>query len=747
MKIVIAKNPINLVNSQGSLVLFRAPSLARNFLHASSSKWPRSTNPLMFSFSSLRVSVSCASSSSTVYGGWDDLGSSDAPGESNALRNFLVSIGIDDRKNVFVFLLGLVCALAISRVKVSSIVVLPASALVFAVGFTVGFFRNGTFGEVRASGSKRREKEENSNLNWKLSWEKLRSLVEFFDELDLVVDNLKNDVQSAIRDNKIRVDDFYGYVEVTDKIKISAKNARDVVRALIDNEENSGGVLVENHKSGRRKKQVGESGYQMLQSFSSLFGENLFSSNPTKVRENVKQEAVDRTLNQTRGNGNVPLVEDRALNLVDDHKGNRKLDLDPSQDSSTNSVLDMNKNGSIRTTPEGENVGLGDIRRSTNKFFDDKEYSYRNKGLRFTNNHSFSLKMDSSSVTDMWESQDSLIDSESFKVRTKRMESESSFLREQLLDGGHETFRSSHDKREGGSDRSQYNNDTVNYDDHRHLADDLSAHENEFNTPSSTKISDDMMFDRYLAEATDLLKQAKEFIKGRQGEEQAEIMLYRSANLLSKAVELKPMSLLAVGQLGNTYLLHGELKLKISRELRTLLSGSIQPSSVKHSRILKGLRNKINSKEEVAPFLIDVCEECEELLVEAGRKYRLALSIDSNDVRALYNWGLALSFRGQLIADIGPGAAFEAERVFLAAIDKFDAMLLKGNVYAPDALFRWGVALQQRSRLRPGSSKEKLKLLQQAKRLYEDALDMNSNNGQVKDALSSCLAELNYRQF
>ena len=172
----------------------------------------------------------------------------------------------------------------------------------------------------------------------------------------VVVDSLKSDVQSAIRDNKIRVGDFYGYVEVTDKIKISAKNARNVVRALIDNEDN--------HKNGRRKKQVGESGHQILQSFSSLFGENLFSSNSTKVRENVKQEAVDRTLDQTRGSGNVPLVEDRALNLVDDRMGNSKLDLDTSQDSSTNSVLDMNKNGSIRTTPEGENVGLGDIRRS-----------------------------------------------------------------------------------------------------------------------------------------------------------------------------------------------------------------------------------------------------------------------------------------------------------------------------------------------------------------------------------------------
>lgn len=35
---------------------------------------------------------------------------------------------------------------------------------------------------------------------------------------------------------------------------------------------------------------------------------------------------------------------------------------------------------------------------------------------------------------------------------------------------------------------------------------------------------------------------------------------------------------------------------------------------------------------------------------------------------------------------ISQGAAFEAERVFLAAIDKFDAMLLKGNVYAPDGI-------------------------------------------------------------
>ncbi|KAL1373022.1 hypothetical protein HN51_003046 [Arachis hypogaea] len=739
MKIVFSKNPINILNSRStsssSLFLFHFPSnvfRSRSFVLSSSRKWTLGTKSLKLSSSPLRAS--CAPSS-TVYGGWDEVA---VAGDSDSLRSFLASIGIDDRKNVFVFILGLVCAMAISRVRVSSIIVIPASALVFAVGFVVGFFRSGAFGDARISGTKRKDKDENS----KQFSEKLRSLLEFFDELDGVVNNLKSDVQFAIRNKKIEESDFFGYVDVTDKIKLKALNARNIVKALIDNEGNSNGAFVENNKGSRRKKDAGEAGYQMLQSIGSLFGEKSVTSNSNKVRENAKQETVDRALDQAPGNGTVPPVEDKASNS--DSRGNGKLD--SSLDSSIRSVSDMYRNGRTKGIAENDDFGLGGVGRKTNKFRDEKEYSYRNKGLRFTNNRSFSLKMDSSSVTDMWESHDNLLDSESMKVRMEHRESESSFVQEQLLNQGRETFTSSYDKRDDEPHRSPFEEDAMNYD-HRnqHHGDDLPGRESEFNASSSAKTSDDEMFGRFLAEATELQKQAKVFIKARHDEEQAEIMLYRSANLFSKALDLKPMSLLAVGQLGNTYLLHGELKLKISRELRGLLSGSIQPSSGRRSRVLKGMRKKITSKEEVAPLLIDVCEECEELLVEAGRKYRLALSIDANDVRALYNWGLALSFRGQLIADIGPGAAFEAERVFLAAIDKFDAMLLKGNVYAPDALFRWGVALQQRSRLRPGTSKEKVKLLQQARRLYEDALHMDSNNMQAKEALSSCLYELNYR--
>ncbi|XP_020178637.1 uncharacterized protein [Aegilops tauschii subsp. strangulata] len=257
--------------------------------------------------------------------------------------------------------------------------------------------------------------------------------------------------------------------------------------------------------------------------------------------------------------------------------------------------------------------------------------------------------------------------------------------------------------------------------------------------------SDAEEFSRNVKEAAEILRKARECMMARDDEEAADALLYRSARLLSTAVALRPTSLVAVGQLGNTYLLHGELKLKISRELRTLLSnsGAYLNGRERVSQSRK-LDRRILNRESISSALVGVCEECESLLVEAGRSYRTAVSIDSGDVKALYNWGLALIFRGQLLADIGPEAAVDADRVYLAAIDKFDAMLSKSNTYAPEALYRWGSALQQRSQLRSRNNKEKIRLLEQAKSLFEDVLYVEGNNKMVREALSSCISELNY---
>lgn len=259
---------------------------------------------------------------------------------------------------------------------------------------------------------------------------------------------------------------------------------------------------------------------------------------------------------------------------------------------------------------------------------------------------------------------------------------------------------------------------------------------------SAATDSDGEEFSRYVKEAAELLSKAKVAMAD---EETADALLYKSARLLSAAVALRPTSLVAVGQLGNTYLLHGELKLKISRELRTLLasSGAFLNGRERVSRSRK-VDSTILSTDNISSALVDVCEECESLLVEAGRSYRTALSIDSGDVKALYNWGLALIFRAQLLADIGPEAAVDADQVYLAAIDKFDAMLSRSNTYAPEALYRWGTALQQRSHLRPRNNREKIRLLEQAKSLFEDVLYVEADNKMVREALSSCISELNY---
>lgn len=672
------------------------------------------------------------SSESLSYGGWEDLRLSES-GESTPLRDFLVSIGINDRKYVFMFILGLLCAFSISRVRVSSVIVFPATVLVFAIGFSFGFVRGSGFSEVGAS--KRRSKEEIFRPNS----EKLRNLLDFFERFEGKVGNLKSDIRRAIDCNKVTVSDLENYFNVLESINVSASNARNAVEACVVNVGNSNNVLHENQKSSKKSKEIGEVGFDWLQFIGGLSGEKVVNSKPNRVKDNIKHEN-----DQSQGNNSSPGDEQRFLS-DDEGIGNSRV----SQDSLNKFSLNQDRDRRIKVDFLDERMSLREMVAGAKEFMETDEYSYQNKRLQFTNNHRDSVNMGRTNESETWESGDNLLDPVGFRVSWNHIESEASFVQEHILRKSSGAYRSSHnrEKDENQIYSSTLREDKVNPEVDSHLTDHLRAHESEINSSSSSKFTDDMMFDRYLTEANDLLKQAKECMRSGWDEERAEMILYESARLLSQAIAMKPMSLLAVGQLGNTYLVHGELKLHFSRKLRRLLLEGDVISVEKQKRILKGLDYQFMNKDKITSLLVDACEECEELLVKAGRKYRLALRIDGNDVRALYNWGLALFFRAQLIADIGPETASDADKIFLAAIDKFDAMMSKGNIYAPDALFRWAVALQQRSRLRPSNSKEKVKLLQQARRLYEDALHMNSENLQVREALSSCMSELNYGDF
>ncbi|XP_022848204.1 uncharacterized protein LOC111370625 isoform X4 [Olea europaea var. sylvestris] len=650
----------------------------------------------IYTFKTLTL-CSATSSGSSSYGGWDDFllsGDSAHSGASNQLHSFLNSLGIDDKKYVFVYLFGFVCALAISRIKVSSIVVFPACAIVFAVGFSIGLVNGGHMNELKLNGNKRKFKDEIVRS----SIEKIRNLGDVFNGFDEKILNLKNNIRRSVECNQVTVSDLEGYVNAIESINLSFLNAREVFDDFIQN-------LFVDYTGKRELMDVEGNGQRE---------ENILAGS-------VKGSNLKSWLNGNRRNVNVGPSANPFNNT------------DRSQDSADSLA---NRTRRMKIVSENEKMNLAAIDGTAETVFNEKEYVYRNKMSRYLNDEQVYLKMDDIDEIEGRASRDSLYDSLDFSVRMKHVRTAASFGHEHKSRSMNENFldsesREMSEREYQGSSFQEAKRSFTNHDNG--------------SPPSSSILADDLEFSRYIREANILMKEAKECLRQKIIDDgRAENALYKSAKLLLKAIDMRPMSLLAVGQLGNSYLLHGELKLRISREFRSLLARNDSFSVKELGKVLDNFDDQLDYKDKLTSALVGACEECEELLIKAGRKYRLALSIDGNDLRALYNWGLALSFRAQLIADIGPGAAHDADKVFLAAIDKFDAMMSKSNVYAPDALFRWGAALQHRSRLRPRNSREKVKLLQQARCLYEDALHMGSENPQLQEALSSCMSELNY---
>ncbi|KAM3362361.1 hypothetical protein P3S68_017215 [Capsicum galapagoense] len=702
--------------------LFHFPPLSKktpHHIHPFPRKSPFTSKTLNLCSVTAYESLSC--------GGWDDpsfIGDPINPGESNQLSSFLNKLGINDKKFVFVYLLGFVCALAISRVKVSSIIAIPGCVIVFAVGFFIGVFNGG--GKMNLDGNVKRLHQDQIFKDFN---EKLRSLVDFLDGVDVEIGNLKKGVREGIECNQITVDDLHSFGKSLESMNFCAVNARKVIGGCIESLSIESQEMERRvgQKLSKRKKEPGKYGFDFSQIAAGLFHtkSDLKSS---KMKENGESELIDTKMNVSKeGNILSSDTKERRLNFDMNLDGVRQDRVGETfgKASRTNGVSDGNIN-----FPEMDGNTVKSV-------FNREEYSYQTRRVQFMRNQQVSHRMSNISEFESWASDDGLVDSMDFSV------TEASSLHEKEVENL-EGISSHFGGKENDEETYKHflGDEMRNYEKEPSMVRDEASNEFEFSPSPSSAGSIDLQFNKYLTEANFLVKEAKDCLRRQAGDKHAENAFYESAILLSKAIDIRPMSLLAVGQLGNTYLLHGELKLRISRDLRALLSDAVSVN--KRPKIRDGLDDKVPREDKITSYLVNVCEECEDLLINAGRQYRLALSIDGNDVRALYNWGIALSLRGQLIADIGPGAARDADKVFLAAIDKFDAMMSRGNVYAPDALFRWATALQHRSRLRPRTSREKVKLLQQAQRLYKDALHMDSDNLQAQKALSSCISELKY---
>ena len=173
-------------------------------------------------------------------------------------------------------------------------------------------------------------------------------------------------------------------------------------------------------------------------------------------------------------------------------------------------------------------------------------------------------------------------------------------------------------------------------------------------------------FEDYMAEGQTLLQEGRQALTGRLEVGLGESFLSKSAQAFESAAEIDPGSVAAFGQAGNALLALGELKLRTARLLQDQsvlsdLAGSSVEGSVVDWDDTRSEGGGIGAVDEEVRRLVErrdalierLCGECEQALVEAGRRYRSALSLDNRDARAVFNWGLALCFRGQLLAEEG----------------------------------------------------------------------------------------------
>eukprot|EP00899_Mesostigma_viride_P029006 jgi/Mesvir1/9290/Mv04470-RA.2 len=246
----------------------------------------------------------------------------------------------------------------------------------------------------------------------------------------------------------------------------------------------------------------------------------------------------------------------------------------------------------------------------------------------------------------------------------------------------------------------------------------------------------------FLAEGAQQLALARELMQGNAGGAGGSSsnvptgriveMLDNAAVLFSRAADVAPGSVLAFGQWGNCLLASGQVKVGVVQQLRAA------QAAMRAQAQARGVPVPAGEAAELASTLALVEQEAEEALVLAGRKFRVAMGLDSRDERALYNWGLALCYRAKLM---GRPRAAEAENLYKAAIEKFQAAIAL-NSDLTGALMNWGVALRDCATLNEPGNPRRASFLEMARERFLVLLDRQPDNAAAATACDEIEVEL-----
>jgi hypothetical protein len=168
-------------------------------------------------------------------------------------------------------------------------------------------------------------------------------------------------------------------------------------------------------------------------------------------------------------------------------------------------------------------------------------------------------------------------------------------------------------------------------------------------------------FERLMSVGCALLTEGEQGLDGGLEVGIAERMLKEASFIFASASSIDSSNPKPISALGNTLLTRGKLKLLLMEELREIIADSNANTGryVKSRRANPNRKNqRVNVDDDVYQKGIDgsirnmipkVCDDCEGLLVEAGRKYHALLLMNKRDEHAMFCWGQALFFRGRLV--------------------------------------------------------------------------------------------------
>ncbi|GAB4815945.1 hypothetical protein N2152v2_002991 [Parachlorella kessleri] len=224
----------------------------------------------------------------------------------------------------------------------------------------------------------------------------------------------------------------------------------------------------------------------------------------------------------------------------------------------------------------------------------------------------------------------------------------------------------------------------------------------------------------------------------------ADSLLCDAEECFSQVLQQQPDNLRALGNLGNAFMAHGRLRMRMLPAAAPAAAGNDPSGSTNGStggRASTGIASSGTGGSD-AGARDQLERQALELFLMAGRHYKRVVQLDGSQLRAIVNWGRVICLRAEI--DKQAGRLQEAADLFSLAADKFDAAL-DVDPQSGQAMRLAGMALLDMAACISETDRRQAKqLLKDAKSYLVGALVVNPLDAESGQKLEECQRWLAY---